>query len=474
MAIATVNPVTGETLKTYEPLSDEALEEKIARAAAAWKDYRGTSAEQRAGWLRAAADVLDADADTVAELMTTEMGKTLASAKAEVAKCAKALRWYAEHGPGLLEPQPGDAEAVGASDAYVVYQPIGVVLAIMPWNFPLWQAMRFAAPALMAGNVGLLKHASNVPQTALYMEELFRKAGLPDDVFQTLLIGSGTIEKVLRDDRVAAATLTGSAPAGQSVASIAGDALKPTVLELGGSDPFIVMPSANLEKAAEIGVTARNQNNGQSCIAAKRFFVHRDVAEEFTRLFAEKIAALTVGDPMDPDTKVGPLATESGRDDVENYVKDAVEKGATVLVGGKRVDGPGWFYEPTLLTGITPEMDLYFEEVFGPVAALFTVDSLGEAIEIANSHPYGLGSNLWSEDQGERAEFIRDIAAGMAFVNGMVTSYPELPFGGVKQSGYGRELTELGMREFMNAKTVWIGPPSSEQGDGDTAAAASE
>jgi succinate-semialdehyde dehydrogenase / glutarate-semialdehyde dehydrogenase len=474
MAIATVNPATGETLKTYEPLSDEALEEKIARAAAAWEDYRGTSAEQRAGWLRAAADVLDADADTVAELMTTEMGKTLASAKAEVAKCAKALRWYAEHGPGLLEPQPGDAEAVGASDAYVVYQPIGVVLAIMPWNFPLWQAMRFAAPALMAGNVGLLKHASNVPQTALYMEELFRKAGLPDDVFQTLLIGSGAIEKVLRDDRVAAATLTGSAPAGQSVASIAGDALKPTVLELGGSDPFIVMPSANLEKAAEIGVTARNQNNGQSCIAAKRFFVHRDVAEEFTRLFAEKIAALTVGDPMDPDTKVGPLATESGRDDVENYVKDAVEKGATVLVGGKRVDGPGWFYEPTLLTGITPEMDLYFEEVFGPVAALFTVDSLGEAIEIANSHPYGLGSNLWSEDQGERAEFIRDIAAGMAFVNGMVTSYPELPFGGVKQSGYGRELTELGMREFMNAKTVWIGPPSSEQGDGDTAGAASE
>jgi succinate-semialdehyde dehydrogenase / glutarate-semialdehyde dehydrogenase len=474
MAIATVNPATGETLKTYEPLSDEALEEKIARAAAAWEDYRGTSAEQRAGWLRAAADVLDADADTVAELMTTEMGKTLASAKAEVAKCAKALRWYAEHGPGLLEPQPGDAEAVGASDAYVVYQPIGVVLAIMPWNFPLWQAMRFAAPALMAGNVGLLKHASNVPQTALYMEELFRKAGLPDDVFQTLLIGSGAIEKVLRDDRVAAATLTGSAPAGQSVASIAGDALKPTVLELGGSDPFIVMPSANLEKAAEIGVTARNQNNGQSCIAAKRFFVHRDVAEEFTRLFAEKIAGLTVGDPMDPDTKVGPLATESGRDDVENYVKDAVEKGATVLVGGKRVDGPGWFYEPTLLTGITPEMDLYFEEVFGPVAALFTVDSLGEAIEIANSHPYGLGSNLWSEDQGERAEFIRDIAAGMAFVNGMVTSYPELPFGGVKQSGYGRELTELGMREFMNAKTVWIGPPSSEQGDGDTAGAASE
>ncbi|HEY0509520.1 MAG TPA: NADP-dependent succinic semialdehyde dehydrogenase [Blastococcus sp.] len=474
MAIATINPATGETLATFEPLSDDALEERLARAATAWASYRRTSPQQRAGWLRAAADVLDADTDAIAELMTTEMGKTLASAKAETGKCAKALRWYAEHGPALLEPERKDAESMGATDAYVLHQPIGVVLAIMPWNFPLWQAMRFAAPALMAGNVGLLKHASNVPQTALYMEELFRRAGFPDDVFQTLLIGSGTIEKVLRDDRVAAATLTGSAPAGQSVASIAGDAIKKTVLELGGSDPFIVMPSADLDKAAEVAVTARNQNNGQSCIAAKRFFVHRDVAEEFTRLFAEKIAALTVGDPMDPGTQVGPLATESGREDVEKYVQDAVGKGATVLVGGKRLDRPGWFYEPTLLSGITPEMDLYFEEVFGPVAALFTVDSLDEAIDIANSHPYGLGSNLWSEDEDERAQFIRDIAAGMAFINGMVTSYPELPFGGVKQSGYGRELTELGMREFMNAKTVWIGPRSSEQGEGDTAAAAAE
>jgi succinate-semialdehyde dehydrogenase / glutarate-semialdehyde dehydrogenase len=474
MAIATVNPATGETLKTYEPLTDEALENKIARAATAWATYRLTTPQQRAGWLRAAADVLDADVDAVAELMTTEMGKTLAAARAEVGKCAKGLRWYAEHGPALLEPQPAEADAVGATDAYVVHQPIGVVLAIMPWNFPLWQAMRFAAPALMAGNVGLLKHASNVPQTALYIEELFRKAGFPDDVFQTLLIGSGTIERVLRDDRVAAATLTGSAPAGQSVASIAGDALKKTVLELGGSDPFIVMPSANLEKAAEVAVTARCQNNGQSCIAAKRFFVHTDVAEEFTRLFAEKLGALTVGDPMAEDTQVGPLATESGREDVEGYVRDAVGKGATVVVGGQRPDGPGWYYPPTLLTGITPEMALYSEEVFGPVAALFTVSGLDEAIEIANSHPYGLGANLWSEDEAERAQFIRDVASGMAFINGMVTSYPELPFGGVKQSGYGRELTDVGMREFMNAKTVWIGARSSEQGNGDTAGAASE
>ncbi|WP_222264191.1 NADP-dependent succinic semialdehyde dehydrogenase [Modestobacter marinus] len=474
MAIATINPTTGATVKTYEPLSDEALEEKIARAAAAFGSYRLTSAEQRAGWLTAAADALEADVHSVAELMTTEMGKTLASAKAEASKCVTALRYYAQHGPAFLEPEERDAGAVKAERAYVTHQPLGVVLAIMPWNFPLWQAMRFAAPALMAGNVGLLKHASNVPQTALYMEELFRKAGFPEDVFQTLLIGSGTVERVLRDDRVVAATLTGSAPAGQSVAAVAGDALKPTVLELGGSDPFIVMPSAHLERAADVAVTARCQNNGQSCIAAKRFFVHRDVAEEFTRLFAEKLGALTVGDPMDPDTQVGPLATESGRDDVEDYVRDAVDKGATVVVGGTRPDRPGWFYEPTLLTGITPEMRVHGEEVFGPVAALYTVDSLDEAIEIANSHPYGLGSNLWSEDEEERARFVRDIQSGMAFVNGMTTSYPELPFGGVKQSGYGRELTELGMREFMNAKTVWIGGPSSEQAGGSTAGAASE
>ena len=474
MAIATINPATGETLKTYEPLSDDALEERIARAAAAFDGYRRTTVEQRVGWLNAAADALEADVDAVAELMTTEMGKTLAAAKAEATKCVGALRYYAEHGPAFLEPEQKDAAAVKATDAYVTYQPLGVVLAIMPWNFPLWQAMRFAAPALMAGNVGLLKHASNVPQTALYMEELFRKAGFPDDVFQTLLIGSKTIERVLRDDRVIAATLTGSAPAGQSVAAIAGDALKKTVLELGGSDPFIVMPSAHLETAADVAVTARNQNNGQSCIAAKRFFVHRDVAEEFTRLFAEKIGALTVGDPMDADTQVGPLATESGVQDVADYVEDAVSKGATVVVGGKRVDRPGWFYEPTLLTGITPEMKLYAEEVFGPVAALWTVDSLDEAIEIANSHPYGLGSNLWSEDEGERAQFVRDIQSGMAFINGMTTSWPQLPFGGIKQSGYGRELTELGMREFMNAKTVWVGAPSSEQEKGSTAGAASE
>jgi succinate-semialdehyde dehydrogenase/glutarate-semialdehyde dehydrogenase len=474
MAIATTNPATGETLKTFDALSEAAVEEKIAAAAEAWQSYRLTAPEQRAGWLRAAADVLDADTDSVAELMTTEMGKTLAAAKAEVGKCATALRYYAEHGPGFLEPEPRNADAVGATDAYVTYQPIGVVLAIMPWNFPMWQAMRFAAPALMAGNVGLLKHASNVPQTALYLEELFVKAGFPDHVFQTLLIGSGDVERVLRDDRVAAATLTGSAPAGQSVAAIAGDVIKKTVLELGGSDPFIVMPSTDLDRAADVGVTSRCQNNGQSCISAKRFFVHADVADEFTRLFAEKMSALKVGDPMAEDTQIGPLATEQGRKDVEDYVRDAVDKGATVVVGGERLEGPGYYYPPTLLTGITPEMAIYHEEVFGPVAALFTVSGLDEAIEIANSHPYGLGSNLWSEDEEERARFVRDIASGMAFINGMTTSYPELPFGGVKQSGYGRELTELGMREFMNAKTVWVGSSAGETGSGATAGNASE
>jgi succinate-semialdehyde dehydrogenase/glutarate-semialdehyde dehydrogenase len=460
MAIATINPTTGEVVKQFDPLTPEQLEEKLDRAARAFREYRLTSVADRAGWLQAAAEVLDKDADHVAEIMTLEMGKTLVAAKAEVAKCAKALRYFAEHGPTFLENRPADAAAVGAEQAFVAYQPIGVVLAIMPWNFPLWQAMRFAAPALMAGNVGLLKHASNVPQTALYMEELFRRAGFPDAVFQTLLIGSSDVEKVLRDGRVAAATLTGSGPAGQSVAAVAGDVLKKTVLELGGSDPFVVMPSADLDKAAEVAVTARCQNNGQSCIAAKRFIVHEAVADEFERLFAEKLAALPVGDPMDENTKVGPLATESGRADVEELVQDAVAKGARVVTGGERPDRPGWFYPPTLITDITPEMRMHREEVFGPVASLYRVPDLDAAIELANDTEFGLGSNIWTDDQAERERFVRDVQAGMVFVNGMTTSYPELPFGGVKASGYGRELTELGMREFVNIKSVWVGPDS--------------
>jgi len=457
MPIATVSPVTGEILKSFDELTPEELEDKLTRAAAAADSYRLTTVEQRAGWLANAADNLEKETDSVSKLITAEMGKTYRAAQDEVAKCVRGLRFYAAEGPGFLQNLSGDAHSVGAKQTYVSYQPIGVVLAVMPWNLPLWQAMRFAAPALMAGNVGVLKHASNVPQTALFMEQLFREAGFPDDVFQTLLISARRVEQVLRDDRVKAATLTGSEPAGRSVATIAGSVIKKVVLELGGSDPFIVMPSTDLERAAEVAVLARTLNNGQSCINGKRFFVHADMYDAFLEKFVAKMGALVVGDPMDDATDVGPLATESGRDDVEAYVEDAVAKGATVLVGGRRPDGPGWFYPPTVLTDITADMKMYHEEVFGPVAQVWSVPSLEEALRLTNGHPYGLGSNLWSDDEADRELFIRDVQSGMAFINGNTTSYPEIPFGGVKLSGYGRELSDLGMREFMNAKTVWIG-----------------
>ncbi|MEU8948958.1 NADP-dependent succinic semialdehyde dehydrogenase [Streptomyces sp. NPDC048489] len=457
MAIATTSPVTGEVIKSFDELTPDQLEDKLARAAAAAAAYRLTSVEDRAGWLDRAAGQLEKDADDVSRMITTEMGKTLRAAREEVAKCVHGLRFYATEGPGFLRDLPGDAGRVGAKQTFVTYQPIGVVLAVMPWNLPLWQAMRFAAPALMAGNVGVLKHASNVPQCALYLERLFREAGFPEDVFQTLLISARRVEEVLRDERVKAATLTGSEPAGRSVGTIAGEEIKKVVLELGGSDPFIVMPSADLERATDVAVRARTLNNGQSCINGKRFFVHEDIGDAFLERFTAKMAALVVGDPMDENTDMGPLATESGRSDVEAYVDDALGKGATALVGGARPEGPGWFYPPTVLTGVTPEMKMYHEEVFGPVAQVWTVSSLEEALEIANGHPYGLGSNLWSEDDDERALFVRDVQSGMAFINGNTTSYPEIPFGGVKRSGYGRELSDLGMREFMNAKTVWIG-----------------
>jgi succinate-semialdehyde dehydrogenase / glutarate-semialdehyde dehydrogenase len=457
MAIATTSPVTGEVLKRFDELTEEELEDKLSRAAIAAASYRLTSIEQRAEWLSQAADHLEKAADSISKLITTEMGKTYRSAQEEVAKCVRGLRFYAAEGPAFLKNLNADASRVGAKETYVTYQPIGPVLAVMPWNLPMWQAMRFAAPALTAGNVGLLKHASNVPQTALYMEQLFRDAGFPDDVFQTLLISARRVESVLRDDRVMAATLTGSEPAGVSVATIAGSEIKKVVLELGGSDPFIVMPSTNLERATDVAVRARTLNNGQSCINGKRFFVHTDIYDDFLDKFAAKMGALVVGDPMDDATDVGPLATESGRNDVAAYVDDALAKGAKAIVGGNRPDGPGWFYPPTVLTEITPDMKMYHEEVFGPVAQVFRVSSLQEALELANGHPYGLGSNLWSEDPDERELFVRDVQSGMAFINGNTTSYPEIPFGGVKRSGYGRELSDLGMREFMNAKTVWIG-----------------
>ena len=459
MAIATVNPATGQTVKTFDEMSEADVERCVAAAAHAHQTYRLTSFAERSGWMRNAAAILDAEQDQIAAMMTTEMGKTLASARQEVAKCATACRFYAEHAAGFLADEPADAGAVGARRAYVSYQPLGPVLAIMPWNFPLWQAMRFAVPALMAGNVGLLKHASNVPQTALFMQELFSRAGFPAGTFQTLLIGSARIEAILRDERVVAATLTGSEPAGQSVAAIAGSEIKKVVLELGGSDPFIVMPSADLARAAQVGAVARCLNNGQSCIAAKRFIVHDAVYDEFERLFTEQMAGKTMGDPMLAGTDVGPLASEQQGDDVEDLAADAVAKGAKLLCGGVVPDSPGFYYPPTVLAGITEEMRVHREEVFGPVATLYRVGGIDEAVKLANGTTFGLGANAWTADEAERSRFIRDLAAGMVFINGNVTSYPQLPFGGVKRSGYGRELFSQGIREFCNIKTVWVGQP---------------
>ncbi|OBJ82828.1 NADP-dependent succinic semialdehyde dehydrogenase [Mycobacterium asiaticum] len=458
MPIATINPATGETVKTFNPATDEEVDAAIARAYERFLDYRhSTTFAQRAEWANATADLLEKEADDVAAMMTLEMGKTLASAKAETLKCAKGFRYYAENAEKLLADEPAEASKVGAKRAYVRYQPLGVVLAIMPWNFPLWQAVRFAAPALMAGNVGILKHASNVPQSALYLADVISRGGFPDGCFQTLLIPSGAIERILRDPRIAAATLTGSEPAGQSVAAICGDEIKPTVLELGGSDPFIVMPSADLDEAVKTAVKARVQNNGQSCIAAKRFIVHADIYDEFVDKFSEQMRGLKVGDPTDPDTDVGPLATESGRDEIAKQVEDAAAAGAKIRVGGEKPEGPGWYYPPTVITDITEDMALYKEEVFGPVASVYRAADIDEAIKIANATSFGLGSNAWTNDEAEQERFINDIEAGQVFINGMTVSYPELGFGGIKRSGYGRELAGLGIREFVNAKTVWVG-----------------
>ena len=456
MTIATINPSTGETVKMFSPATDAEIDAALARAHDRFVDYRHTSFIERAGWARRTADLLEAEADQVAAMMTLEMGKTLASAKAEALKCARGFRYYAEHAEAMLADEPADAAVVGASKSFARYQPMGVVLAVMPWNFPLWQAVRFAAPALMAGNVGILKHASNVPQCALYLADVIARGGFPEGCFQTLLIPSSAVEAILRDPRVAAATLTGSEPAGRSVGAIAGDEIKPTVLELGGSDPFIVMPSAELETATATAVTARVQNNGQSCIAAKRFIVHTDIYDAFLDSFVQQMQALRVGDPTDPDTDVGPLATEQGRVEVEKQVDDAAAVGAVIRCGGKRLDGPGWFYPPTVLTDITADMPIFTEEVFGPVASVYRVADIDEAIQIANATPFGLGSNAWTRDQAEQQRFIDEIDAGQVFINGMTVSYNELPFGGVKRAGYGRELSAHGIREFCNIKTIWV------------------
>ena len=458
MPIATVNPANGETLKTYEAMGEEELERRLQLAEATFRTYRTTPFAERARLLNRAADLLEEDQQEIGRVMTTEMGKPVKQARAEAAKCAKAMRWYAEHAEALLadeEPAEADVRDSGAARVRVRYRPLGPVLAVMPWNFPLWQVIRFAAPALMAGNVGLLKHASNVPQTALYLEDLFHRAGFTEGCFQTLLVGSAAVDDILRDERVKAATLTGSEPAGRAVAATSGEMIKKTVLELGGSAPFVVMPSADVDRAAEVAVTARVQNNGQSCIAAKRFIVHRDVYDAFAERFVAGMKALRIGDPLEEDTEVGPLASEQGRADLEELVDDARRSGAEVLCGGARPEGPGWYYPPTVLAGITREMRVHREEAFGPVATLYRADDLDEALLIANDSPFGLSSNVWTREESEVERFARDLEAGAVYVNGMTASHPAFPFGGVKRSGYGRELSGHGMREFCNITTVW-------------------
>ncbi|HEX2662150.1 MAG TPA: NAD-dependent succinate-semialdehyde dehydrogenase [Candidatus Acidoferrum sp.] len=453
MAIATVNPATGQVVRTFESLSDAELDVKLEQAADTFLSYRNTPFAGRARLMLNAAAILENEKENYARVMTTEMGKTFRSAIDEAAKCAWVCRYYAENAERFLADEVVETTA---KRSFIRYLPLGPVLAVMPWNFPFWQVLRFAAPALMAGNVGLLKHASIVPQSALMIEEIFHKAGFPDGVFQTLLIGSQKVDRVLGDPRVAAATLTGSEGAGVEVGMGAAKRIKKVVLELGGSDPFIVMPSADLEAAANTAVKARIFNNGQSCIAAKRFIVAEAIADKFEKMFAEKMAALKVGDPFDEATELGPLSSAQGLKDLDRDVKATVEAGAKVLTGGKPLDRPGNFYAPTVLTNIPKGSPAHKEELFGPVASVFRAKDLDDAIGIANDSRFGLGASAWTNDEKERERFVNELEAGMVFINRMVASDPRLPFGGVKWSGHGRELGVHGIREFTNIKTVWI------------------
>ncbi|HKG93977.1 MAG TPA: NAD-dependent succinate-semialdehyde dehydrogenase [Gemmatimonadaceae bacterium] len=454
MPIATINPATGETLRTYAELSADELESRLAAAHAAFPRWRRTPVRERARVVARAAELLESEKGDFGRLMTTEMGKPIRAAEEEAAKCAVGCRYYAEHAEQFLADEPVRDDDGRPTDGRVSFEPLGVLLAVMPWNFPFWQVIRFAAPALVAGNVGLLKHASNVPACALAIEDLFVRAGAPAGVFQTLLVGSKRVGQILADPRVAAATLTGSENAGSEVGATAGKYLKPSVLELGGSDPFIVMPSADVARAAQVAVKARAINNGQSCIAAKRFIVADAIADEFERRFVEGTRALRVGDPMKRDTDVGPLATPEIRDGLHQQVKSTVAAGARLLTGGRVIPGPGNYYEPTVLADVPRGSPAHAEETFGPVAALFRVADIDAAIELANDSTFGLGASAWTSDRGEAERFAREIEAGSVFINAMVVSDPRFPFGGVKRSGYGRELAAYGLREFVNVKSV--------------------
>lgn len=453
MSIATINPVTGTTVRVFEPYTPDRVNECIDRAVTAYREHRRTPFSERATHMRNAAGILDTECRELGRLMTLEMGKPHKAAMAEAEKCATACRYYAENAERFLADHPVQMEG---GRAWVAFQPIGVVLAIMPWNFPFWQVFRFAAPALMAGNVGILKHASNVPQCALAIEEIFRRAGFIDGAFQTLLIGSGAVEGIIADSRIAAVTLTGSEAAGRSVASAAGRNLKKSVVELGGSDPFVVMPSADLDAAVSTAVTARMINNGQSCIAAKRFIIHEKIYDEFLKKFVAAVSSIRIGDPMDEKTELGPLATASIRDELDAQVKASVAKGAQLLTGGKKLEREGWYYAPTVLTDIPPDAPAARDELFGPVASVFKAKDLADAIRIANGTSFGLGASAWTRNDVERDRFATEIESGLLFINGMVASDPRLPFGGVKNSGFGRELGEFGIREFVNIKSIRV------------------
>ena len=454
MRLLSINPATGEEIQHYDPFSADEIDARIARAEAAFARHRRTSFAERAAKMNRAAAILEDRADDWGRLMTLERGKPIRQARAEATKCAWVCRFYAEHAADFLQ---NEVVGTDAARSYVAYQPLGPVLAVMPWNFPFWQVLRFAAPALMAGNVGLLKHASNVTGCALAIEAILRAAGFDDDEFQTLLASSSAVAGLIGDARVKAATLTGSDAAGRAVGGQAGAQIKPSVLELGGSDPFIVLADADLDRAAEVGVAARMQNNGQSCIAAKRFIVEQPVAEAFADRFVERVEAMIVGDPMDEAIDLGPIARADLRDEIHDQVQRAVAEGATLRTGGYALDGPGFFYAPTVLTGVTPGTVAFQEEIFGPIAAIIIADDTDHAVELANASPFGLGGAVFTEDRAKGEQVALRLEVGCAFVNGMVKSDPRLPFGGVKESGYGRELSHHGIREFVNIKTVWIG-----------------
>jgi succinate-semialdehyde dehydrogenase/glutarate-semialdehyde dehydrogenase len=450
MTFATTNPATGQVEETFEAHTPAEVDARLDLAVRAAAELRRLRFPERARLMVSAAELLEGEMPDVARVLTTEMGKTFAAAKGEVSKCAMALRWFAGEAERLLADERIDERS------WVRWEPLGPVLAVMPWNFPLWQVIRFAAPALMAANTGVLKHAANVPQTALYLEHLFRRAGYPEGAFCTLLIDSGRVADVIADDRIKAVTLTGSERAGMAVASAAGAALKKCVLELGGSDPFVVCATADLARSVEVGVQARVQNNGQSCIAAKRFVVEAPVYDEWCERFSAAMASLRVGDPFDPATDVGPLVSEQQRREIAAQVDDARDKGAVLACGGSVPEGPGWYYPPTVVLEPTTEMRVLTEEVFGPVATVERAEDLDDAVRIANRTPYGLGASIWTRDEGERRHLVEGIDAGMVFVNAMVASSADLPFGGTKRSGYGRELDGMGIKEFMNPKAVRV------------------